>query len=548
MAWAAIWRSPDKQRYNNLPGFRLNDLSYTIQAILQKVPITKIDGYGFLWQGDHSGKALERVPLAQTQWNRERSNDFEQLFKDAPWGIVLHWFGATLDGDDSLAGYLRGFDGLRRIDEYYTRTSAHFLVGGATATDQDEANTSMVGIIQTQVPAPDGTPYVASHLHSLDYKAHELKQQYFVRAFYQLGIENPAIRSVLTDFYDGPRRDPNYRTIAIEMTGADFESPSNRPSLQQIANVLSVVIAVMKRYHITVYNVLGHHEIELRKSDPGKNFISLIRQLIGIKALVDNDVELQALVFSSTGDRSASRSTSSFTNPWELVNNYFKFVRDFFVMVGYPDQVYAWESEVDYWGFLRNLNQKTTASPRENLVNDVEPFNGVQLPLDLDIALKGDSFLEPSHHEGVDLFLANNPNSFNPPVLSTVGLVADGICIYIGYGAVCSNGYMAMFRHHQNDGAEILTIYGHLAELSNLKVGSPYRRGHRLGSIQSSGPLGEGFLHFSIAYGSTWDTVLKNTPVLPASVQPSWIQRRFLSPLEYLRNWNQLQQANKTPR
>jgi N-acetyl-anhydromuramyl-L-alanine amidase AmpD len=49
--------------------------------------------------------------------------------------------------------------------------------------------------------------------------------------------------------------DPNMRTIAIEITGYDFENPEHYPGEQQIANVVGVVWAVMKRYGIPAMNI-----------------------------------------------------------------------------------------------------------------------------------------------------------------------------------------------------------------------------------------------------------------------------------------------------
>ena len=525
-----------KNTKSAIPRLKLTDLPIKIRAILQRVPVTSLDEEGFLWIHDPKGVLISRVPMAQTQWNRERSNPFERLFNDVSWGIVLHWFGAVLEGEDNLAAYLRGFDGLRRVEEYQTRTSAHFLVGDSVVDDRAAFERNEVGIVQTQKPDLDGTPFVTSHLHALDYEAHLQKQQYFVRAFYELGYREPGVRSILTDFFDGPRLDPNYRTIAVEMTGFAFDKPGHEPSEQQIANVISVIWALMKRYRIPVMNVLGHHEIELRKSDPGKNFISLIRYLLAIQALLTGDREMYALVFKSFNDRADSS--------WDAVYKYHKFIRDFFVLVGYPDQVYDLEAVVDYWGmqrFFRNQSNSSRASQEQS-------FGQMMLPLHQEAATKGDRFLEPGNHEGVDLFLAKNPNPFGPPGLVEVYLAADGECIFIGRGSVCANGKLAIFRHHQSDGAEVLTVYGHLEEVTGLQVGKFYTHGFCLGAIARGGSLGEGFLHFAVAYGATWDTVLKNNPVLPMDLKPDWIRRRYLSPLEYLKRWGALPITDEFPR
>jgi hypothetical protein len=521
------WIAPFIDTSGDMPRLQLGDLPYSIQNIFKSVPNAEIDDQGYLRFYDQAGYEIGQATCVQTQWNKERSNSFERLFPDARWGIVLHWFGATLDGDDTLAGYIRGFDGMRNVGGYMTRTSAHFLVG---VDEFAEPSNSGISIVQTQNPDDDGTPFVASHLHALDYEAHRQRQQYFVRAFYQLGFENPAIKTILTDFYDGPMRDPNYRTIAIEMTGSDFDLPGNEPTVQQIANALALVCAVMKRYHISILDVFGHHEIELRKSDPGKNFMSLMRYLIGLKAMISGDPALMELVFAPFKTMGQ--------NSWHSVTGYFNFIRKLFVLVGYPNQVYQWESEVNYWTMQQAYQRKAGTSMSDQL----RPFLKMKLPIDRAVSVKKDSFLNPSNHEGVDFYLTDTVDAFSPTDLVDIRLVAEGKCLYTGYSCVCSNGYVAIFQHLQEDGAEILTVYGHMHTLQDIKVGKLYRQGHQIGTIQATGPLGEGFLHFAVGYGATWDTVLQNIRYIPDKVQPEWILRRYISPMEMLSRWQVFQE------
>jgi hypothetical protein len=55
-----------------------------------------------------------------------------------------------------------------------------------------------------------------------------------------------------------------------------------------------------------------------------------------------------------------------------------------------------------------------------------------------------------------------------------------------------------------------------------------------MGTIAAGGPLGEGFLHFAIAYGATWDSFLQHRAILPSDVSADWIQRRYIDPETYL--------------
>ena len=504
----------------NKPEISLDDIPKVLKGIFQRIPKMVIRPDGYLWYWENELQKYQQTQIAQTQWNIERNNSFERLFPDKSWGIVLHWFGAAFLGEQSLASYLRGFDGLRQVGSYQTRTSAHFLVGdSATSISQPE-----LGVIQTQFPDSDGTPLVASHLYGLDYQAHENRQQYFVRAFYELGYNNKAVRSILTDLYDGPHLDPNYRTIAVEMTGANFYQYGNEPSEQQIANVVALLYALMLRYKIPVLNVLGHHEIELRKSDPGKKFMALIRYLLGIYALYIRDEEFFGLVFGEFISMSKS--------PWQGIIQYFEFIRDYQVVVDFPDQVYQWEAIVNYWEFYTKLARNYL--PYKGFI---KPFNQFSSPIKENVLIKKNNFLSPPDHEGVDLYLAENDDVYNPHNKIKIFLPAEGECLTIGYGAGCGFGYSVLFRHIEKNGTEVISIFSNLDEIKTLKVGAIYPAGYLLGTISAGSALGEGYLHFAIAYGATWEMVLKNNLAHPSDVTPEWVKQRYIDPLYYLMCW-----------
>jgi len=498
---------------NNL-AISWENIPRSLRNIIRRVPKLDINQDGYLYYWDENAQTYSQAQIAQTQWNQERNNSFERLFPDKTWGIVLHWFGASFQGEDSLASYMRGFDGLRQVGNYQTRTSAHFLVGGLTPNNPE----SSLGIYQTQIPGPDGTPLVASHISNLDYQAHEEKQQYFVRAFYELGYKDHSIKSILTDLFDGRRLDPNYRTIAVEMAGANFDQDGNEPVEQEIANVLGLVIALMLRYEITALNILGHHEIELRKSDPGKQFMGLIRFLLGISALYSGDLRLKDLVFGAF--------TSGGVDPWSGILRYFKFIRDYQVIVDYPDQVYKWEGKVNYWNFYQNL---TTHQWLKN--NYLPPFNHFSNPINGKAALKKDTFLSPPEHEGVDLFLAKNTNIYNPEKKIQIVLPAPGECLQIIYEAW--NGYTLYFKHIQKNGAAIVSMFANLVNIASLKEGMIYEAGHSIGTISAGGVLGEGYLHLAIAYSATWETILRYKGKNPLNVTSDWIKRRYIDPYYY---------------
>jgi hypothetical protein len=492
------------------PSINLNRVPEHVRKVLMQVSPAQIDQAGYLALLDTGGSPKGRVALARTRWNLERHFSYDRLVAGKPWGIVLHWYSDKDNFDRSISGYLRGFNELRMVDNYETRTSAHFLVGKEKPDVDDGEPIQSIGIIQTQAPDKDGIPFLASHLQPINFLIHKEKKQYFVRALYQLAYAEPAIHSILQDFYDGPRIDPNMDTIAVEITGHDFDSPSSCPDDQQIANVVSVVWAVMKRYRISALNIMGHHEIQINKSDPGKKFITLIRYLIGLKALYENDQVMKQLVFGQFYDLSGDTSLA--------VQKYFKFIRDYLVLVSYPYQVFEWETVCRFFNVYDDLFDHAGAPMLDGYL---------AAPVDGNIRLNGGKFLEPENHEGIDLYC----DSSTMP--TKVHLISEGVCIYTGTSKGYHPGKTAIFRHHLPQGAEIITVFSHLSSLGDLSVGEKYAQGYPIGFIEDDNK--QRFLHFAAAYGATWETDLKNCPDIPANVGATWIKFRYLNPGDYIK-------------
>jgi hypothetical protein len=502
--WAAGW-----------PSLNLSDLPVSVSEILKLVPNTMITRNGYLYLLNEYKFPIGGLPVVPTQWNKERSEKVDELFHDQRWGIVLHWYGNEDDNDRTIKGYMYGFNGIRHITNYETRTSAHFLVGDKAPTVQIKEEEGFMGIAQTQVASPKGVPYLASHLNNFYVRSFE-GDHYFVNALYKLGLVNTSINPVLINIFEGPKFDPNFCTIAIELTGSDFDEPANHPSNQKIANVLSVVWAVMQRYRIRAIDVLGHNEIQLTNSDPGKKFMALIRYLIGVMALVKGDDMMRYQVFAPfLGDDGI---------PANAVKRYFEYVRDFLVLVGLPEDVFEWEVWSKYWFVFDRILGQTAP---EIAMKDGHP------PLLGDSTNPGNWFLDPENHEGIDIYSADRRNQMvNIP--SDAYLVTNGKCIFIGENRGFHHGKTAIFRHRQPNGAELLTVYGHLNVLSNLEVGKTYSAGHRLGCIGNMEDGTHSFLHFSTAYGATWDTHLRQNPNVPLSANTKWVQRHFIHPEEFL--------------
>ena len=179
---ASSW--PGKRWFTELelpewPSLTREQLPNRIQNIRQLCRKSTIDARGNLRLLVTENHPSGYVPLVPTQWNQEHSHPWDQLYTDVTWGIVLHWFGDHAEHNYGLENYLWGFNGLREVEGYLTRTSAHFLVGaGKTSTRRDHASEDF-GIVQTQLPDLDGTPFQAAHLLPLEYEAYHEQRQYF---------------------------------------------------------------------------------------------------------------------------------------------------------------------------------------------------------------------------------------------------------------------------------------------------------------------------------------------------------------------------------
>lgn len=492
-----------------------------LRQILNMAPSTHVNEDGFLvLEGEQNG-SNGPVALAQTQWNIDRDHFLDRLLTDQPWGIVLHWYGDGNEFDDSLTGYLRGFDSLRTVEDYITRTSAHFLIGD----QKPSTTTDKIGIIQTQKPYADGIPTLASHIHELDTLAHSEGEQYFVRALYQLAFANPAIHSVLQDWFDGPRVDPNDVTIAIEIAGKEFHKIHEFPSKQKVASTISLIWALMERYQINASNILGHHEIDLRKPDPGKEFLGLIRILIGLKALLADDDRMKDLVFG--------QYIGEDNNYDGAIHAYFKVIRDYLVLVDTPKELYEWEKMSKYWFVFEAVTHENTVGEMANrFIPPIEIGENAQILRAFD----------PNVLEGVDIFCEGDENKLEP---KPVRLTAPGVCLYKNEVITGGQTRSAIFRHRLLTGSEIISIYSNLSSVGNLSVGTTYPLGYKLGAIDCRQVSFASFLRFAIAYAGTWDTEYKDRPYTPENVSSEWIEKHFLDPLAFIEQQNLQSKFNR---
>jgi hypothetical protein len=334
-------------------------------------------------------------------------------------------------------------------------------------------------------------------------------------ALNELNKKYPTVRSILQDFFERPSVYPHLRTIGIEITGYDFDNPQRLPATQKIANVISLVWALMKRYRISAKDISGHLEIQLSKPDPGKKFLALIKFLIGIKALIDQDDDMRMLVYGP------------FLNGQNTIKDgvlaYFQYLREYMILVASPRQVSEWDVWSKYFPVYEMLHGGNSTLPC------AEVF---YLPLLEPSWQPGYIFLDPDNHEGIDIYPDYRPfpkRGFG----QNVHLLANGVCVYLGKSGGLHDGQLAIFRHRQVDGSEVITSYGHLNSIANIEVGGKYSGGQVIGKILTTRNPPNGYLHFSIAYGPAWDIYLRKNANIPLNVGPTWINNFFINPDVY---------------
>ncbi|MGW8252049.1 MAG: hypothetical protein ACWGO1_15520, partial [Anaerolineales bacterium] len=207
------------------------------------------------------------------------------------------------------------------------------------------------------------------------------------------------------------------------------------------------------------------------------------------------------------------------------VEKYFEQVRSYLVLVSTPRTTYEWEAESKYWF---TFDQLASSAALLGVSRDFQtPFKG-------EISAFGKQYLSPENHEGVDLSYSGGVEDSRQ--LPLVYLVADALCVFTGASDHCRSGQAAIFRHRQPDGAEILSVYSHLRDTNNIQPGRKYPGGYRIGYLDHSDHNASDFLHWSLAYGASWDIGLKHGPDIPLNAGTNWITRRYLDPLTYLAN------------
>lgn len=280
-------------------------LPHHIRAILALRTPLALNSSGYLTRSIQVRDQLmpARVPLAPTRWNLEHRRPYDRLRSDHPWGLVLHWDGAPTGNLRTVEQLVRGLNESVHFVSGETMTnSAHFGVGAAPITVAGGSAATPLGVAQLQHPWYDGTPLIASHLNPRAGKPDSRRDtpHECLQVMAALGID-----SILRSMYEGVWIEPNTRTLAVEISGSRFDTdfPAGLPPTQTLANLLSLLSAIMHAYPLGPWHIVGHQEVQYDKPDPGKLFMGLVRYLLGVSALVEGDPLLRRRVFGVAGPK-----------------------------------------------------------------------------------------------------------------------------------------------------------------------------------------------------------------------------------------------------
>jgi len=153
--------------------------------------------------------------------------------------------------------------------------SVNYCVDSYPITSTNTINQGMGVIMSTLAANP---PFKARHtaISINPEKGLDLNSQNTADLMTKLGIATK-----LTDFNLDKKKDLDSVSLGVEQSGNDFSKvfPANMPPDQEIANLLSLTVAVAKQYDLKIWDILGHNEVQ-QKPDPGNEYMTILRFLL----------------------------------------------------------------------------------------------------------------------------------------------------------------------------------------------------------------------------------------------------------------------------
>jgi len=253
-------------------------LNPEVENILSLRPELKFDENGRLYYNDENN---DPNPVITVETDRHLTYPYEQL-NDVKFFVIHYDGGPQTLASGAYRTVLNTINGLNREGN----PSVQFCVDSYPVSNEF-VDSDGVGIILSQ--ATGTVPYKGKHVivgFDLATGREDLNSVMTADFYEEFGVGQD-----LVEFIRAGNKDFDSFSLALEQVGMNYsyDFPEQFPPNQQIANVLALVEAASERYGLSVWDIVGHHEIQ-EKSDPGDEYMLTLRFLLGLSYLFEEQL------------------------------------------------------------------------------------------------------------------------------------------------------------------------------------------------------------------------------------------------------------------
>lgn len=244
--------------------------SEATKEILSLSPNLEFDQQGNLYFENGDG---EMTPVLTFETERHLTYPYKPV-NEVKFFIIHYDAGPLTLSSGAYRTVFNTLNGLNRA----AKPSVQFCVDPYPVSDEVVGNEGL-GVILSQ--RPNTVPYKGAHVHvgiNLETGAEDQNRIKTARVYEELGVG-----SRFVDFVNSGNKDFDSYSLGVEQVGTRFATnfPDQFPPNQQIANLLALSEAVAARYDLSVWDIVGHHQVQ-EKSDPGDKFMLTLRYLLGL--------------------------------------------------------------------------------------------------------------------------------------------------------------------------------------------------------------------------------------------------------------------------
>jgi len=249
-------------------------LSSEVSEILTLTPSVEFDQEGQLFFKEDN--QLKPVSIFET--DRHLTYPYEKM-KEVKFFVIHYDAGPANLSTGKPRTVFNTLNGLNGIG----LPSVQFCIDSYPITNKAQDDKGM-GIILSQKPSE--LPYKGRHIgigKNLETGEPDINRIKTAELFVNLNI-----KSDLIDFVSTNNTNFDENSLGVEQVGEKFSRnfPEFFPPAQEIANILALSSAVALKYDLSVWEIVGHNEIQ-EKSDPGDEYMSTLRYLLGIQYLTE---------------------------------------------------------------------------------------------------------------------------------------------------------------------------------------------------------------------------------------------------------------------